>query len=133
MRKFIVACFGLFITYAVIAAPPVTEAPIKDFGTPVTVAISSTTLTKVPTSQASGRNGIYISNPSTSAVAGFLGNCTSTALASTIRPFQISLQDSSLGPAQMFFVPIREDVCMWLISVDVTASSKNVHYQEVIK
>lgn len=107
----------------------VSESPIADYGTPVTVSISSTTITKVPTSQLSGRFGIYISNPSTNIgdVAGFFGNCSSTALASTIRPIVISTRNV----VGMDYIPMREDVCLWLISIPTTAASQSIHYQEV--
>ena len=109
------------------AAPPVVEAPIRDVGTPVTVAISSTTLTKVPTSQTSGRMGIFIDNPSTNTenIVGFLGDCSSTALASTIRPIELP---PSVNTA---YIPIREDICLWLLSLDTASATKNIHYQEI--
>lgn len=115
------------------AEPLVIEAPIKAVGTPVTLAISSTTLTKLPTTQLSGRQGVYVSNPSTSIIAGFMGDCTSTSLASTIRPFEFARTTTAVGDASMQFFPLREDICLWLISIDVTASSKNIHYQEIKK
>jgi len=116
------------------AAPLVNIAPINGVGTPVTVAISSTTLTKVPTSQTSGRMGIYINVPSTWSVVGFMGDCTSTSLASTIRPLEWSKTTINVGPSiDPSFMPIREDVCLWLISLNTTASSQNIHYQEVKK
>lgn len=107
----------------------VTEAPISGYGTPVTIAISSTTITKLPSSQTSGRFGIYVSNPSTNTgdVAGFFGNCSSTALASTIRPVVISTRSVE----GMYYIPMREDVCLWLISIPTTAATQSIHYQEV--
>ena len=128
MKKLLLA-FGFIMFWKVFAhaAPPVAEAPVKDYGTPVTVAISSTTLTQVPTSQASGRMGIFIDNPNTnsSRIVGFFGNCTSTALASTIRPLEIAPGNNST------YFSMREDVCLWLLSLDTAASTANVHYQEV--
>ena len=115
------------------AAALVNESPILDTGTPVTIAISSTTLTKVPSSQTSGRMGIYVHNPSTWSVAGFLGNCTSTALASTIRPIQFGLQTVNTGPSQIQLFSLREDICLWLISLNTTVSESNIHYQEIKK
>lgn len=111
------------------AGVPVVEQPINSYGTPVTVAISSTTLTMVPTSQTSGRFGIFVSNPSSNAAAieGFLGNCTSTALASTIRPISISTNPANNSQ----YISMREDVCLWLLSLNTAASSANIHYQEV--
>lgn len=125
--------FGLmFLTGAIYAAGAlVVESPINGYGTPVTIAISSTTLTKVPSSQTSGRVGIFISNPASNPVtpmAGFLGNCTSTALANTIRPIEIATSSSTTTNR---YFSMREDVCLWLLSLDTTASTRNVHYQEV--
>lgn len=123
---------GLFLaslTYVVMShsAPPVAEAPIKDYGTPVTIAISSTTLTMVPSSQTSGRIGIVFDNPNsnTGYMVGFFGNCTSTALANTIRPFEFDPDTNST------FISMREDVCLWLLNTNTAAASENAHYQEV--
>lgn len=114
------------------AAPLVTEAPVNGYGTPVTIAISTVTLTKVPTNQTSGRVGIYINNPSTTAVAGFLGDCTSTSIATTVRPIQLSLTTVGTGPSDLFYISMREDVCLWLISLLTSgAASQNVHVQEL--
>lgn len=109
------------------AAPPVMEAPIKSNGTPVTISIDNSTLTKVPSSQTSGRIGIFIDAPSTNTgnLVGFLGNCTSTALASTIRPVEIT------PSATTAFYPLREDVCLWLITTH--SGPENAHYQEVVQ
>lgn len=128
MKKLIsVVC--LSIASVCSAAPPVMETPILGYGTPVTVSISSTTLTKVPTTQTSGRVGIFLNNPTTNAqpVSGFYGNCTSTALAATIRPITISTNTAS----NFQYFSMREDVCLWLISLDVAAASAPIHYQEV--
>lgn len=127
MKKLLLmTAFGLLFSLKAEAAPLVAEAPINGYGTPETVAISSTTLTKVPTSQTSGRLGIFIDNPSTntSSMVGFMGNCTSTALASTIRPLVFS------PAADSAFIGIREDVCLWLLSLDTGEASENVHVQE---
>lgn len=131
MKKFLfaVGLVSVLCSIGHAVGPLVVEAPINGYGTPVTIAISSTTLTKVPSSQTSGRLGIYISNPSTNGgdMAGFLGDCTSTALASTIRPFVID--NSSTTVSQ--YISMREDVCLWLLSLYIGASTQNAHYQEV--
>lgn len=120
-----VALFGLAKLAS--AAPLVAEAPVKDYGTPVTVALSTSAFTKIPTSQTSGRMGVFIDAPSTNtaAVAGFFGNCTSTALATTIRPIAISPSTNST------YISLREDVCLWLISLHTATES--IHYQEVMQ
>lgn len=129
MKYVISALVILSFAVGIKAAPLVLNAPILGSGTPVTVAISSTTITKLPTSQTSGRTGVYISNPTTNAapVSGFLGDCSSTALASTIRPISISTNPASNN----MFLPIREDVCLWLISLNTAAATASIHYQEI--
>lgn len=121
----------LFVFSFLLAAPafsagvPTIESPIRDYGTPVTVSIDETNLTKLPTSQTSGRIGIFLAVPSgnTGDIVGFFGDCTSTALASTIRPIQFIRGSSSS------YIPLREDVCLWLITTH--SANENVHYQEV--
>lgn len=129
--KWLIASGFIFLASALYAAPPVAEAPVKSYGTPTTVAISSTTLTKVPdlTTQTSGRMGIFLDNPATNTgrMVGFFGNCTSTALAASIRPIEIAPGNNSS------YYPIREDVCLWLIDLNTGAASENAHYQEVIQ
>lgn len=127
MKKFMLLGVVLFLNVCVYAAAPVSEAPIKGYGTPVTIAISSTTLTKVPSSQTSGRIGIFLDAPYSNVgiVSGFFGDCTSTALAITIRPLEFTPGNSSA------YIPIREDVCLWMVSLDTTSATSNVHYQEV--
>lgn len=132
MRKFLLTIgFLTGCSFAQAAGVPVVESPILGYGTPTTVSISSSTLTKVPTSQTAGRNGVYVTNPSTNSVAGFLGDCTSTALASTIRPIQFSIATVGISE-NIFYFPIREDVCLWLISLNSGAAT-SIHYQEVKK
>lgn len=118
-------CFALLLGGTAYAAPPVAEAPVNGYGTPVTVSIDETNLTKVPTSQTSGRMGIFLSVPSTNTgdIVGFFGDCTSTALAATIRPLQFIRGSTSA------LIPAREDVCLWLITTH--SANENIHYQEV--
>lgn len=125
MKKIIFA-LSLLATAAV-AAPLVSEAPVRSYGTPVTISIDNSTLTKVPSSQTSGRLGVYIDVPSTNTgrMVGFFGNCTSTALAATIRPIEIAPGSNST------YLPIREDVCLWLITTH--SGPESAHYQEVIQ
>lgn len=127
MNKYVLAFVFSVVPAYLYAAPPVAEAPINGYGTPVTVAISSTTLTMVPTSQTSGRMGIFFDNPNTNTgrMVGFYGNCTSTSLASTLRPIEIAPSTNST------YIPLREDVCLWLIDLNTGAASENAHYQEI--
>jgi hypothetical protein len=126
MKKILVLSgFLVGMASVCLAAPPVSEAPISGIGTPVTVSIDASTLTKIPTSQMSGRIGVYVDNPATNTgkMVGFFGNCTSTALANTIRPIEIAPSTNSS------YFPMREDVCLWLITTNATA--ENINYQEV--
>lgn len=131
MKKLILASILAVTPWFSYSAVPVAEAPINGYGTPTSVAVSSTTLTKVPTSQTSGRMGIFISNPSNASalpVTGFYGNCTSNSVAVTVRPIEIV--SSSTTITNRYF-SMREDVCLWLLSQDPSAASKSIFYQEV--
>ncbi len=129
MKKLILGLLVVGFCKSLKAAPLVAEAPINGSGTPVTVAISSTTLTKVPTTQTSGRMGVFISVPTpNTGVTGFYGDCTSTAFANTIRPIEIS---TATGRFPNAYFSMREDVCLWLLSLNTATSSQNIHYQEV--
>jgi hypothetical protein len=128
MKKLVFFVSVLFLALIVKAAAPlVTDAPVLGYGPPVTVAISSTTLTKVPTTQTSGRVGIYFDNSSTNTarMVGFFGDCTSTSLAVSIRPIEIAPGNNST------YFSMREDVCLWLLDLNTAAASENAHYQEV--
>lgn len=129
MKKFLIFSSFMFLFVMCHSAPPVAEAPISGYGTPVTISVSSNTLTKVPTTQTSGRMGIVIRNPSTNLgnIAGHMGDCTSTAVASTVQPFLIVTSSSSAHQ----YISMREDVCLWLISLNFLTSAQNVHVQEV--
>lgn len=129
MKRLLLVAVFLFSVRLLYAAPLVTESPIRTVGTPATIAVSSTTLTMVPTTQTAARLGIFIDNPSTNTenIVGFIGNCTSTALASTIRPIELS------PSANTAYIPLREDVCLWLLSLDTAGSSDNVHIQEIMQ
>lgn len=134
MKKLFLALVVFLQIAPVFAAPPVMETPVNGYGTPATLLISNATLTMVPSSntvQTSGRVGIFVSNPSTNStypMVGFFGNCTSTSLASTIRPIEIT--SSSTTITNRYF-SMREDVCLWLISMDPLAGMRPIHYQEV--
>lgn len=109
---------------------PTTESPILGFGTPTTISISTDTLltsawTKIPSSQTSGRFGIFIDVPNTNTgkLVGHYGNCNSTAIATSVRPIEISPSSNTT------YLSMREDVCLWAITTHTAA--ENVHYQEV--
>ena len=129
MKWILGMCFSFLFVGGASAGISVNEAPVKGYGDPVTVAVSSDTLTKVPTSQTSGRFGIMVNNPSTNGgdVVGFMGDCTSTAFASTIRPFVIDNSSDTAGQ----YISMREDVCLWLRAIYTGAATTSIHYQEL--
>lgn len=135
MKKCLIALGLMFACFTLVysAAPLMNQAPISGYGTPGVTNVSTTTLTKVPslTTQTPGRAGVYLSLQSTGTqygFAGFLGDCTSTSVSAAIRPIVISTQSLTSS----IFLPIREDVCAWLISMDVAASTTTaLNYQEV--
>lgn len=102
------------------------EISISAGGTPTTVSISTSAWTKVPAaSSLSRRAGIIVSVPAsnTANVVGHLGGCSSTAIATTVRPMEFSKGGGFV------LVPIDENVCLWLLSLHTAAES--VHVQEV--
>lgn len=131
MKRLFGIGFILFFNSNVFCAVPVAEAPISGVGTPVTITITSGTLTMVPSSQTSGRMGVFVDLPggALSGVAGFFGNCTSNSVAATVRPIELSSVTAS--PNDTFF-PIREDICLWLTALG-SAGGQIIHYQEIKK
>ena len=128
MKKFLFAGCLLMCGY-VQAAPLVSEAPINGYGTPVTISVSSTTFTKVPSSQTSGRMGVFVSLPQgNTGMVGFYGDCNSTSIATTVRPIEISTATGMFG---FGYFSMREDVCLWLLSLNTNVSSQTLNYQEV--
>lgn len=130
MKRLFLICFLISVTKLSYSATPVAEAPVNGYGTAVTVSISTDTglaaaWTKIPTSQTSGRLGIFLDAPATNTgrIVGHFGNCTSTALATSIRPIEIAPASNSS------YIPLREDVCLWIITLN--SSVENIHYQEV--
>lgn len=126
MKLWIVA-FILAIGSLIHGAPMTMEAPIRDYGTPTTVSISTSAWTMVPTTSTTGRIGIYVDVPATAnaSMVAHIGNCTSTAVATTVRPIEI------VKGEQSSYFPLRDDVCLWVLSLHSAAES--LHYQEVKK
>lgn len=107
------------------AAPLVAEAPIKEYGTPTTISVSTSAWTKLPTSSTlDGRFGLLVSNPASSnaVMVAHLGNCTSTAIATTVRPLEIA-------KGGFILVPVSPSVCVWALSLHTSA--ENIHVQEI--
>lgn len=117
---------GLGLSKANAGKPLVAEAPTNDFGTPTTVSVSSSTLTKVPATQTTGRVGFWLDSPSTNTgnLVGQQGNCTSAPAASTIRPIEIS------PSANTAFYPLSDQQCLWLITTN-TGAAENVHTEDI--
>ena len=109
---------------------PVRQAPIKTVVTPVSVAISSFTFTKVPTSQTVGRMGIIVSNPwaNLSPISGYYGNCTSSSAVAAVSPVWIAISSNTTNNDK--YISMREDVCLWLVNMGAVGNV-NLHYQEV--
>ena len=128
MKRLLVLLSALLVAVLCHSAPIVAEAPINGYGTPVTISISTGPAgawTKVPTTQTSGRMGIFIDVPQSNAgrIVGHLGNCTSTSIATTVRPIEFSTTTES------GYLSMREDVCLWAITTHTAA--ENVHIQEI--
>jgi hypothetical protein len=125
MRKTVLFLFATLSTMALKASPLGTETPIRSYGTPTTVSISTSAWTLVPASQSlSGQTGILVSLPaSASAVmVGHLASCTSTSVATTVRPLEIA-------KGGFVLVPVADNVCLYLLSLHTAAES--AHVQEI--
>ena len=102
-----------------------TEVSISTIGTPTTVSVSTSAWTMVPAaSSMTGREGIMVSLPTTlnAVVVGHLGNCTSTAVATTVRPLEFA-------KGGFVLVPVGPGVCLWTLSLHTGAES--IHVQEI--
>lgn len=101
------------------------ESSIREVGTPTTVSVSTSAWTMVPAaSTLTGREGIMVSLPTTlnAVVVGHLGDCTSTAVATTVRPLEFA-------KGGFVFVPTGSAVCLWVLSLHSGAES--IHVQEI--
>lgn len=106
-------------------APMVEEATILGYGTPATISISNSAWTKVPTTAYGSRSGFVVSVPASNNanMVGHLANCTSTAIATTVRPIEIIK-----GNGFTLF-PAGNGVCLWLLSLH--SGAENAHVQEI--
>jgi len=104
-------------------APATAEAPISGWSTPETLTVSNSAWTKATTTQLSGRYGIVVSVPAANNanMVGLLGNCTSTAVATTVRPFEFVKGGFTV-------VPTNENVCLWLMTLH--SGSESAHTQQ---
>jgi hypothetical protein len=126
VRFFIFCVVPGFLGLSLFAAPLVSETPVGAYGTPTTVSISTSTWTEVPASSSlNGRSGVLVSVPATNTanMVGHLGDCSSTSIATTVRPLEFVKGN---GYA---LVPIDDSVCLWLLSLHTAA--ENAHVQEV--
>lgn len=125
IKRILSAVLLLGVASTGFASPLVREAPISSVGTPTTVSVSTSAWTLVPASQTqTGQTGIVVSNPSTNnaAMVGHLAGCSSTSVATTVRPLEFSKGDFTL-------VAVSDNVCLWLLSLHTSAES--VHVQEI--
>lgn len=128
MNRFLLIVFTVFSGVMCHSAPMVAEAPVSGYGTPVTISVSTGPAgawTKVPTTQTTGRMGIILDIPAsaTGPLVGHLGNCTSTAVATTVRPIEIA------KGSDYTYISMRDDVCLWMITLHTAA--ENIHVQEI--
>jgi len=122
----ILGVLASFAFSAQAAVPLVGEAPIKGYGTPTTVTVSTSAWTRVPAaSSLTGRAGLLVALPASSNanMEGHLGSCTSTSVAKTVRPIEL------IKGTGFVFIPASDNVCLYLLSLDTAA--ENVHVQEV--
>ena len=103
----------------------VKENSITAVGTPTTVSVSTSAWTVVPAaSSLTERSGMIVSLPAAAnaVMVGHFGGCTSTAIATTVRPLE-------LAKGGFILVPAANDVCLYLMSLHTAAES--VHIQEI--
>lgn len=100
------------------------EAPIFNYGTPVSTDISTSTWTRVPSSNLTGRAGFFITNKSTNTanMFGHFGSSTTPTLATSVRPIVFKAGIT-------MYIPASSDVVIWLLSG--ASSSETVDVQEV--
>lgn len=127
MKKVLVSILMLGATGIAFAGKPlVAEAPINAVTTATTVSVSTSAWTLVPAAgNTAGRVGLYVSNPATTSVAGVLVATGDSAPATTIRPLEFYSGNGN------YFVPISDQVNLYLLSLDAGALS--VHVQEAKK
>lgn len=107
------------------ADPKVMESPWSSYGTPTTVSISSSAWTAVPTtSSLSGRRAILVSIPASASASDFahIGGCTSTDVATTVRPMELT-------KGGFYTLPLGDRDCLWVMTLHTSA--QNLHVQEV--
>lgn len=126
MKKLLVLLI-LAVSFGTVHADNVREVPFTSASGSETVSISSFTFTKIPTTQVDGRWGFYVGVPSTNTgdIVGVAGNCTSTSVATTVRPIQMIKGTSS------YFFKYNQGMCLWLITTHTSA--ENVHVEQVIQ
>ena len=122
----VVVLFGLMAASSGDCAPFAAEAPVIAYGTPTTVSVSESAWTKVPASQTiNGRMALIVDVPATSNanMVGHLGDCTSTSIATTVRPLEF-IKSSGFA-----VIGVNPGVCLWMLSLH--SGAENVHVQEV--
>lgn len=120
----------LSVFVSLINAEPtqVIETSIGRVGTPITVSISTSVWTKVPTSRTlSNRTEVIVDEPAsnTANMVAHYNVCSSTfsSVATTVRPIEI-IKGEQDRPYE-----IDGNTCLWVLSLHTAA--ENLHYQEV--
>lgn len=126
MRRFLIFAATFTVAQTLFAASQVAEMPVTQYGTPTTVSVSTSAWTKVPaTSSLTGRVGILVKNDfsNNAKMVGILDSCSSTSIATTVRPLGFSTG------SDFTLIPVNDNVCLYLLSLHTAA--ENVHVQEV--
>jgi hypothetical protein len=99
---------------------------ISRYGTPTTVSISTSAWTKVPSSRTlNSRTEVVLDVPASNNanMVAHVGNCTSTSIATTVRPIELVKGE----PDRTY--QLGGDVCLWVLSLHTAA--ENLHFQEL--
>lgn len=118
-KALVVVLFAAKISFA---ATETIEQPIRAYGTPTAISVSTSVYTNVTPSgvRIEDMTAILINNPTSNnaTVQGHLGNCTSTAVStSTVKgPFELAV---GAGGS----ILLDKNVCLWLISRHTSAET----------
>lgn len=133
MNHFVLAaalvCFG---SQKALAATEVYELPISSATQPAAISIASAAWTNATPAavKLTDMAGIAIGNPSSNArdMFGFLSDCTTPTYSTTsIRgPFEIPVATVTAGGYKASFIPMTEDMCLWLVGRHTAAEAVTV-------
>lgn len=133
MKIHIPPLWGVLVMAAISVARPAAAEPaqvivtsISRYGTPTTVSISTSAWTKVPSSRTlNSRTEVVLDVPASNNanMVAHVGNCTSTSIATTVRPIELVKGE----PDRTY--QLGGDVCLWVLSLHTAA--ENLHFQEL--